>query len=188
MEQMIVRCHEIRKRMCWLPTMIAVLILNAHPFLVRYTRLAVLTRRQRDDRVHSGRTVSLKPTFDHKKSVTITSQDGVHKNCSHVARRSDGTTEIGTSCERGIHSSRKEERRARAQGESDEVRYERQSERMRRPESKEQDRVEDVCIQHSVVGTRDETTADKEDQRVTSRARTTTTGNPGLKTTPREDV
>ena len=42
--------------------------------------------------------------------------------------------------------------------------------------------------QHSVVGTRDETTADKEDQRGTSRARATTTGNPGVRTTPREDV
>ena len=39
--------------------------------------------------------------------------------------------------------------------------------------------------QHSSVGTRDETTADKEDQRGTSRTRTTTTDNPGLRTTPR---
>ena len=40
--------------------------------------------------------------------------------------------------------------------------------------------------QHSFVGTRDGTTVDKEDQRGTSRAGTTTTGNPGLRTTPRE--
>ena len=39
--------------------------------------------------------------------------------------------------------------------------------------------------QHSVVGTRDETAADKEDQRGTSRTRTTTTGDPELRTTPR---
>ena len=42
--------------------------------------------------------------------------------------------------------------------------------------------------QYSFVGTRDETTADQEDQRGTSRTRTTSTGNPGLRTTPREDT
>ena len=76
------------------------------------------------------------------------------------------------------------------QGEGDEVRDERQSERMRRLESKEQFRAERRVqgAQHSVVGTRDETTADSEDQRCTNRTRTTTTSNPGIRTTPREDV
>ena len=123
-----------------------------------------------------------------KKSVTVTSEDAVHENCSHVART--GTAGMGTSCTRGIHPSRKKDHLARTRGQGDEVRDDRQSERMRRPESKEQDRVESRVegAQHSVVGTRDEATADKEDQRGTSRARTTTTGNPRLRTTPREDV
>ena len=61
---------------------------------------------------------------------------------------------------------------------------------MRRFESKEQDRAERSVqvAQHSSVGTGDETTADKEDQRGTNRTRTTTTGNPGIRTTPREDI
>ena len=60
---------------------------------------------------------------------------------------------------------------------------------MRGLEAEEQDRAERrvQVAQHSSTGTRDETTADKEDQRGTRRARTTTTGNPGLRTTPRED-
>ena len=64
-----------------------------------------------------------------------------------------------------------------------------QSERVHRTESKEQDRAERSVQgpQHSIVGTRDETTADKEDQRGTSRTRTIATGNPGIRTTPRED-
>ena len=64
-----------------------------------------------------------------------------------------------------------------------------QSERVRRTESKEQDRAERSVQgpQHSIVGTRDETTADKEDQRGTSRTRTIATGNPEIRTTPRED-
>ena len=54
-----------------------------------------------------------------------------------------GTAGMGTSCERGVHASRKKkEHFARTRGEGDEVRDERQSERMRRLESKEQDRVE----------------------------------------------
>ena len=61
---------------------------------------------------------------------------------------------------------------------------------MHRLESKEQDRAERRVqgAQHSAVGTRDETTADKEDQGGTSRARSTTTGNSGLRTTPMEDA
>ena len=77
--------------------------------------------------------------------------------------------------ERGLHSSRKEEHLARTRGEDDDVRDERQFERLRRPESKEQDRAERRVqdAQHSAVGTRDGTTADREDQGSTSRARTT---------------
>ena len=89
----------------------------------------------RRSRVHSEKNASLKLPFDLKKSVTITSQDGVHENYSHLARRRDGTTGttgMGTSCERGIHSSRKEEHLARTRGEGDEVRDERQSERIKR--------------------------------------------------------
>ena len=41
---------EIRKLTSWLPKMLLVLILNAHPFLDRRTRLTLLTRRQCDDR------------------------------------------------------------------------------------------------------------------------------------------
>ena len=95
-------------------------------------------------KVHPKKSVSLKSPFDLKKSGTITSENGIRENRSHVARRSDGTTAtagMGTSCERGVHSSRKAKHLARTRGEGDEVRYERQSERMRRLESKERDRA-----------------------------------------------
>ena len=61
---------------------------------------------------------------------------------------------------------------------------------MRRLGSEEQDGAESSVqgAQHSSVGTRDETAADKEDQRGTSRTRTTTTCNPGLRATLREDI
>ena len=61
-----------------------------------------------------------------------------------------------------------------------EVRDGPQSERLRRFESKEQDRAARRVqgAQRSVVRTRDETTGDKEDQRGTSRTRITSTGNP----------
>ena len=42
--------------------------------------------------------------------------------------------------------------------------------------------------QHALVGTRDETTGDREGQEGTSRATTTLTGNPGLRTAPEKDV
>ena len=118
------------------------------------------TTTMRRSRVYSEKTASRKSPFDLKKSVTVTSGDGVRENCSHVARRSDGTTGTAgmrTSCERGIHSSRQGEHLLRTGGEGDEVRDDRQSERMRRPESKEQDRVERRVqrAQHAVVGTRD---------------------------------
>ena len=147
----------------------------------------------RRSRVQFWKSVSLKPQFDLKTSVTATSKYGFRKNCSYVARRRNGTTRIAgkeTSCKHGVHSSRKEEHLARPRGKDDEVRDERQFKRLRRPESKEQDRAERLVqnAQHSVVGTRDETTADKEDQGSTSRARTTTTSNPGLRKTPRKDV
>ena len=92
--------------------------------------------------------------------------------------------------ERGTDATRKEEHLARTRGEGDEGRDERQYERMRRPESKEQDRFERSVqgAQHSLVGTRDEIIADKEDQSGTSRTRTTSTGNSGLRTTAREDI
>ena len=93
------------------------------------------TTTMRRSRVHSEKTVSLRSPFDLKKSVTISSEDGVREYCSHVARRSDGTSGtagMGTSCERGVHSDRTEEHLARTREEGDEVRDERQSERMRR--------------------------------------------------------
>ena len=64
---------------------------------------------------------------------------------------------MGTSCERGIHVSRKEEH------ELEEKMTKSEMKRMRRLESKEQDRAERRVkgAQHSVVGTQDETTAGK---------------------------
>ena len=59
---------------------------------------------------------------------------------------------------------------------------------MRRLESKEQDRAERSVQGAQHYSARDDTTADKEYQRGTRRARTTSTGNPGLRTTPREDT
>ena len=62
---------------------------------------------------NSETTVSLKSDFDVKETGTIVSQDGIRENCTHVARRSDGTSRtagMGTSCERGVHASRKEEK------------------------------------------------------------------------------
>ena len=146
------------------------------------------TMTMRRSRVHSENTVPLKSPFDLWKSGTIISEDGIRENRSHVARRSDGTTGtagMGTSCKRGIHASREAEHLVRTRGEGDEVRDERQSERLRRLESKEQDRAARRVqgAQRSVVRTRDETTGDKEDQRGTSRTRITSTGNPGLRTT-----
>ena len=110
----------------------------------------------------------MKSPFDLKKSDTIISEDGIRENRSRVARRSDGTigtAGMGTSCDGGAHASRKEEHLARTRGEGDEVRDERQAERMRRLESKEQDRAERSVqgAQLPSVGTRDETTADKDD-------------------------
>ena len=69
-------------------------------------------------------------------------------------------------------------------------RDERQHECLRRPESEEQDRAErlEQDAQHADVGTREETTADQEDPGGTSRATTTPTGNPGLRTAPGKDV
>ena len=102
------------------------------------------TTKLRRSIVSSGKSVPLRSTFDLKNSVTVMSVDGFRENCSHVARRSGGTTGsagMGTSCERGVHSSRKEEHLARTRGEGDEVRDQRQFERMPRPESKEQVRV-----------------------------------------------
>ena len=96
-------------------------------------------------RGNSADAVPLESPFNLKKSGTIISEDGIRENRSHVARRSDGTAGtagMGTSCERGVHASRKEEHLARTRGEGDEVRDERQSERMRRLEQKEQDRAE----------------------------------------------
>ena len=69
---------------------------------------------------------------------------------------------MGTSCERDVYPSRKEKDTARTRG-KDEVRDERQFERLRRPESKEQDRAERRVqdAQYSVVGTRDDSTAEE---------------------------
>ena len=70
-------------------------------------------------------TVSLKSPFNLKKSGTINSEDGIRENRAHVARRGDGLTGpagMGTSYERGIHTSRKEKHLARTRGESDAVR------------------------------------------------------------------
>ena len=85
------------------------------------------TTTMRRSRVQFEKTVLLKPQFDFKTSVTATSKDDFRENCSHVARRSDGTTGtagMGTRCKRGVYSSRKEEHLARTRGKDDEVRDE----------------------------------------------------------------
>ena len=121
---------------------------------------------RRRSKVQFEKSVSLEPQFDLKTSINATSKDGFRENCSYVARRSDGTIRtagMGTSCERDVYSSRKEKHPARIRGKDDEVRDERQFQCMRRSESKEQDRAERRVqdAQHSVVGTRDDTTAEE---------------------------
>ena len=62
-----------------------------------------------------------------------------------------------------LYYSRKEKHLARTRGKDDEVRDEQPFKRLRRPESKEQDRAERRVqdAQHSVVGTRDDATAEE---------------------------
>ena len=138
-------------------------------------------------------TVPLKSLF-FTNSGSIISEDGIRENCTHVARRSDGTTRtagIGTSCERGAHACRKEEylctnsRRKVTKSEMND-----NANVCAGLSQKKKDRAERSVqgAQHSSVGARDETKADKESQRGTSRTRTTSTGNPGLRTTPREEL
>ena len=71
------------------------------------------TATMRRSKGNSETIVSLKSDFDVKETGTIVSEDGIRENCTHVARRSDGTSGtagMGTSCERGVHASRKEEK------------------------------------------------------------------------------
>ena len=143
--------------------------------------------------VHPEKSVSMQSSFNLKRSVNPEFDNGFNENCSHVERRSDGQTStvgMGTHCERGVHTSGKEEYTARTRGEDDEVRDERQHKRIRRSVSKEQNRAARRVqgTQHSVVRARDKTAADQKDQGGTGRARTTATSNPGLRTTQRKDV
>ena len=142
---------------------------------------------------HPEKSVTIQSSFNLKRSVTPEFDHGFGENCSHVKRRSDGqtgTVGMGTHCERDVHTSGKEEYTTRTRGEVDEVRDERQHKRMRRSESKEQNRAARRMqgTQYSVVRTRDKTAVDQKDQGGTSRTRTTATSNPGLRTTQRKDV
>ena len=157
-------------------------------------RLTFLKRRRCDDRELILRT--LKSLFDLKISGSIISDDDIHENRSRVARRSDGTTGrggMGTSCECGFCASRKEEHLARTREEGDEVRDERQSERMRRFEpQKKKTELREVrkapSIPLSGHETKPQLTWKIKEVQARPRTRTTTTGNPGLRTTPREVV
>ena len=170
------------------------LTLNAQFMRGRYTLLTLLTQRQCDDRKfslrnpyrqsHSSISTHLSLRRPQMASVRI-----AHMSPDEVVERLE---QLGWEpvAKRNVHSSRKEKHPARTRGKDDEVRDERQFQCMRRSESKEQDRAERRLrdAQHSIFGTRDETSADKKDQRGTSRARTTTTSNPRLGKTPRKDI
>ena len=105
----------------------------------------------RRSRVHSEKTASLKLPFDLKKSVTITSQDGVHER--EQLEWEPAANVAYTLLEKKSILHELEEKVTK-------------SEMNDNPNvSKEQDRVERRVqgAQHPVVGTRDETTADNED-------------------------
>ena len=116
------------------------------------------TTTMRRSRVQFEKPVPCESQFDLKKSVTETCRNGFRENRSHVARRSDvstGTAGVGTSCERGVHSSRKKKSILHEfEEKTTKVQDERQYECLRRPESREQDRAERHVqdAQHSAVG------------------------------------
>ena len=134
-----------------------------------------------------------KTQFDLKKSAKVTYREDTCKNCTHVSRRSDGSTGTAAmeiSCNIAYTPLEKKSILHELQEKDDEVRQERQYECLRRPVLEEQDRAERHAkdAQYFAGRAQDETTADKENQGGTSRATNTTTGNHGRWTTSGQDA